>query len=327
MSELLIYETGEGATGVTVRMDGETVWLTQRQMGELFDTTPENVLMHLKNIFADGELDEPATAKDFLAVQIEGKRQVQRNLKHFNLDAIISVGYRVNSKRGVQFRQWATRILREHLVQGYTFNPARLAEKGMAEAQQAIELLARTLENQSLVTDAGREVIALIAGYAKTWRLLLQYDEDGLALPATCRPARGVLDYAQARAAIDKLKAALFERGEATDLFGREREDAIQGILGSIEQTMFGEPLYKSREEKAAHLLYFVIKDHPFSDGNKRIGSFLFLLYMQQEGIAMTINENALTALALLVAESQPTNKDLMIRLVVNLLVSSKPNT
>lgn len=327
MSELLIYETGEGATGVTVRMDGETVWLTQRQMGELFDTTPENVLMHLKNIFADGELDEPATAKDFLAVQIEGKRQVQRNLKHFNLDAIISVGYRVNSKRGVQFRQWATRILREHLVQGYTFNPARLAEKGMAEAQQAIELLARTLENQSLVTDAGREVIALIAGYAKTWRLLLQYDEDGLALPATCRPARGVLDYAQARAAIDELKAALFERGEATDLFGREREDAIQGILGSIEQTMFGEPLYKSREEKAAHLLYFVIKDHPFSDGNKRIGSFLFLLYLQQEGIAMTINENALTALALLVAESQPTNKDLMIRLVVNLLVSSKPNT
>ncbi|PIV23151.1 MAG: hypothetical protein COS39_05305 [Hydrogenophilales bacterium CG03_land_8_20_14_0_80_62_28] len=327
MSELLIYETGEGSNGVTVRMDGETVWLTQRQMGDLFDTTPENVLMHLKNIFGDGELEEMATAKDFLAVQTEGKRQVQRNLKHYNLDAIISVGYRVNSKRGVQFRQWATRILREHLVRGYTFNPARLAEKGMAEAQQAIELLARTLENQALVNEAGREVIALISGYAKTWRLLLQYDEDGLSLPATCQPARGVLDYAQARAAIDELKTALFERGEATDLFGREREEAIQGILGSIEQTMFGEPLYKSREEKAAHLLYFVIKDHPFSDGNKRIGSFLFLLYLQQEGMAMTINENALTALALLVAESQPANKDLMIRLVVNLLVSSEPNT
>jgi len=327
MSELLIYETGEGSNGVTVRMDGETVWLTQRQMGDLFDTTPENVLMHLKNIFGDGELEEMATAKDFLAVQTEGKRQVQRNLKHYNLDAIISVGYRVNSKRGVQFRQWATRILREHLVRGYTFNPARLAEKGMAEAQQAIELLARTLENQALVNEAGREVIALISGYAKTWRLLLQYDEDGLSLPATCQPARGVLDYAQARAAIDELKTALFERGEATDLFGREREEAIQGILGSIEQTMFGEPLYKTREEKAAHLLYFVIKDHPFSDGNKRIGSFLFLLYLQQEGMAMTINENALTALALLVAESQPANKYLMIRLVVNLLVSSEPNT
>lgn len=327
MSELLIYETGEGANGVTVRMDGETVWLTQRQMSELFDTTPENVLMHLRNIFGDGELEEMATAKDFLAVQTEGKRQVQRNLKHYNLDAIISVGYRVNSRRGVQFRQWATRILREHLARGYTLNPARLAEKGMAEAQQAIELLARTLGNQALVSDTGREVIALIAGYAKTWRLLLQYDEDGLALPATCQPARGALDYGQARAAIDELKAALFERGEATDLFGRERDDAIQGILGSIEQTMFGESLYKSREEKAAHLLYFVIKDHPFSDGNKRIGSFLFLLYLQQEGMAMNINENALTALALLVAESQPGNKDLMIRLVVNLLVSSEPNT
>lgn len=326
MSELLIYETGEGANGVAVRMDGKTVWLTQRQMGELFDTTPENVLMHLKNIFGDGELEEMATAKDFLAVQTEGKRQVQRKLKHYNLDAIISVGYRVNSRRGVQFRQWATRVLREHLVQGYTLNPARLAEKGMAEAQQAIELLARTLENQALVTDAGCEVIALIAGYAKTWRLLLQYDEDGLSLPATCQPARGVLDYAQAHAAIDELKAALFERGEATDLFGRERDNAIQGILGSIEQTMFGEALYKTREEKAAHLLYFVIKDHPFSDGNKRIGSFLFLLYLQQEGMAMNINENALTALALLVAESQPANKDLMIRLVVNLLVSNHPS-
>lgn len=328
MSELLIYQTGEGSSSsVTVRMDGETVWLTQRQMGALFDTTPENVLIHLKNIFADGELDEPATAKDFLAVQVEGKRQVQRNLKHYNLDAIISVGYRVNSRRGVQFRQWATRVLHEHLVQGYTFNPARLAEKGMTEAQQAIELLARTLENQALVTDAGHEIIALIAGYAKTWRLLLQYDEDGLNLPATCQPARGVLDYAQARTAIGELKSTLFKRGEATDLFGREREEAIQGILGSIEQTMFGEPLYKSREEKAAHLLYFVIKDHPFSDGNKRIGSLLFLLYLQQEGMLMNINENALTALALLVAESQPANKDMMIRLVVNLLVSSETNT
>jgi prophage maintenance system killer protein len=324
MSELLIYETGEGANDVAVRMDGETVWLTQEQMATLFERERSVITKHLRNVFKDAELDEESVCANFAHTAADGKTYQTR---FFNLDAIISVGYRVNSKRGVQFRQWATRILREHLVQGYTFNPARLAEKGMAEAQQAIELLARTLENQALVSDAGREVIALIAGYAKTWRLLLQYDEDGLRLPATCQPARGVLDYPAARAAIDELKAALFERGEATDLFGREREDAIQGILGSIEQTMFGESLYKTREEKAAHLLYFVIKDHPFSDGNKRIGSFLFLLYLQQEGMVMNINENALTALALLVAESQPANKDLMIRLVVNLLVSSEPNT
>jgi prophage maintenance system killer protein len=322
MSELLIYETQ--AKGISVRLEGETVWLTQDQMATLFERERSVITKHLRNVFKDGELDEPAVCANFAQTAADGKTYQTR---FYNLDAIISVGYRVNSKRGVQFRQWATRILREQLVQGYTFNPARLAEKGLVEAQHAIELLARTLENQALVTDAGREVIALITGYAKTWRLLLQYDEDGLSLPATCQPARGVLDYAQARAAIDELKVALFARGDATDLFGRERDEAIQGILGSIEQTMFGEPLYKSREEKAAHLLYFVIKDHPFSDGNKRIGAFLFLLYLQQEGMAMNINENALTALALLVAESQPANKDLMIRLIVNLLVASDPNS
>lgn len=322
MSELLIYAGSNKE--VSVRLQGETVWLTQRQMGELFDTTPENVLMHLKNIFADNELEEDATTKDFLVVQSEGMRQVQRKLKHYNLDGIVSVGYRVSSKRAVQFRQWATRILRDHLVQGYTLNQARLAERGITEAEQALDLLARTLDNQSLVNDAGREVLALIRGYAKTWRLLLRYDEDELTLPGTCRPARGALDYDKAIAAIRNLQGALIERREASGLFGNERGDAFAGILGSIEQTMFGEPLYKSREEKAAHLLYFVIKDHPFSDGNKRIGSFMFLLYLQQEGMAMTINENALTALALLVAESQPVNKDLMIRLIVNLLAADE---
>ncbi|MEX0618065.1 MAG: virulence protein RhuM/Fic/DOC family protein [Pseudohongiellaceae bacterium] len=321
MSELLIYSMDNQE--VSVRLEGETVWLTQRQMGDLFGTTPENVLMHLKNIFSDNELEEIATTKDFLAVQTEGKRQVQRNLKHYNLDAIISVGYRVNSKRGVQFRQWATRTLRDHLVEGYTLNQARLAERGLAEAEQALNLLARTLENQALVNEAGKDVVALITGYAKTWRLLLQYDEDRIGLPNTCRPARSALDYDRVKQAIAELKQALLAGGEATPLFGREREEALQAILGNIEQTMFGEPLYQSREEKAAHLLYFVIKDHPFTDGNKRIASFLFLLYLQQEGIVMTINENALTALALLVAESQPGNKDLMIRLIINLLAAS----
>lgn len=325
MSELLIYEAPD--KNISVRLEGETVWLTQRQMADLFDSSTDNIGLHLKNIFMDEELEESATTEDFSVVQTEGSRQVSRRVKHYNLDAIISVGYRVNSKRGVRFRQWATRVLREHLTQGYSLNAARLTERGLAEAQQAIDLLARTLANQELISDAGREVIALIVGYAKTWRLLLQYDEDGLSLPATCRPARDVLDYATARAAIDELKAALLARGEAADLFGRERSDAMQGILGNIEQTMFGQPLYKTREEKAAHLLYFVIKDPPFSDGNKRIGSFLFLLYLNQEGMPMNLGANALTALALLVAESAPQNKDLMIRLVVNLLVASEPNS
>lgn len=322
MNSVLIYQTENGLTQVSVRLEAESVWLTQRQMAELLDSSTDNISLHLKNIFADGELDEAATTEDFSVVQTEGARSVSRRLKHYNLDVIISVGYRINSKRGVQFRQWATRTLREHLVQGYTLNSTRLAERGIHEAQQAIELLARTLNNQALVNDTGREVLDLVLRYAKTWRLLWQYDEDGLALPSACQPSQAVLDYAKTVLAIGQIKAELMARGEATSLFGQERSEALQGILGNIEQTMFGESLYHSREEKAAHLLYFVIKDHPFSDGNKRIGSFLFLLYLHQENMTMNVNENALTALALLIAESNPANKDLMIRLVVNLLAA-----
>ena len=318
--EVLLYEAPDGKVQVDVRLEQDTVWLTQRQMSEIFETTPENVLMHLKNVFGDGELEEAATAKDFLVVQTEGSRQVRRNLKHYNLDAIISVGYRVNSRCGVRFRQWATRVLREHLVQGYSFNQTRLAERGLLEARQTLDLLARTLQNQALVDDTGRAVLELITGYADTWRLLLEYDENRLVLPPGARPSSGVLDHDRASHAIADFKQELMARNEATPLFGNPRGAALEGILASIEQTMFGESLYRSREEKAAHLLYLIIKDHPFSDGNKRIGSFLFMLYLQQEGMAHQLNPQALTALALLIAESAPASKDLMIRLIINLL-------
>lgn len=317
---VLLYEAPDGKVRVDVRLEQDTVWLTQRQMSEIFETTPENVLMHLKNVFGDGELEEAATAKDFLVVQTEGNRQVRRNLKHYNLDAIISVGYRVNSRRGVRFRQWATRVLREHLVQGCTFNQTRLAERGLLEARQTLDLLARTLQNQALVDDTGRAVLELITGYADTWRLLLEYDENRLVLPPGARPSSGVLDHDRASHAIADFKQELMARNEATPLFGNPRGAALEGILASIEQTMFGESLYRSREEKAAHLLYLIIKDHPFSDGNKRIGSFLFMLYLQQEGMAHQLNPQALTALALLIAESAPASKELMIRLIINLL-------
>jgi prophage maintenance system killer protein len=319
--EVVVYEAPDGQVRVDVRLEQDTVWLTQRQMSELFETTPENVVMHLKNVFSDNELEELATTKDFLVVQTEGKRQVQRTVKHYNLDAIISVGYRVNSVRGVRFRQWATRTLREHLIRGYSFHEKRLAERGLHEARQTLDLLARTLQNQALVDDTGRAVLELISGYADTWRLLLAYDENRLASPPGVRQSTGVLDHARAVAAIGRFRHELAARGEATALFGNPRGDALEAILGSIEQTMFGESLYRSREEKAAHLLYFVIKDHPFSDGNKRIGSFLFMLYLQQENMAHSLGPQALTALALLIAESAPASKDLMIRLVMNLLV------
>jgi prophage maintenance system killer protein len=318
MNEIIIFEAD--SQQVEVRLQGETLWVTQTQMADLFATSPDNISLHLKNIYQEAELKEQATTEDFSVVRQEGKRQVNRQLKHYNLDAIISVGYRVNSSQATRFRQWATRVLRAHLTQGYSLNEYRLAQQGLTELEQAVDLLGKTLTRQELVTDIGREVVGLILGYARTWRLLLDYDEGKLNVPAGAQPARGVLRLEEARRALDALAGELRERGEASDLFARDRGDGLAAILGNIEQTMFGDPLYKTREERGAHLLYFVIKNHPFSDGNKRSGAFLFLLYLRQEGMRLTLDENGLTALTLLIAESDPKAKDLMVRLVMNLL-------
>ena len=319
--EVVVYEAPDGEVRVEARLEQETVWLSQRDMAAVFDTTPENVLMHLRNVFSSKELEAGATTKDFLVVRTEGKRQVRRRIRHHNLDAIISVGYRVNSRRGVRFRQWATRTLREHLVRGFTVNERRLAERGLREARETLDLLSRTLLNQALVDETGQAVLGLIGSYADTWRLLLEYDEDRLTTPPGAKPSTSALDHDRVVEAVAEFKRDLAARGEASSLFGNPRGDALAAILGNIEQTMFGEPLYRSREEKAAHLLYFVVKDHPFTDGNKRIGSLLFLLYLNQEGVAHRLNPQALAALTLLIAESASSGKDLMVRLVVNLLV------
>ncbi|MEK6777857.1 MAG: virulence protein RhuM/Fic/DOC family protein [bacterium] len=321
--QIIIYQSPDGTARMEVRLEAETVWLSQKQMSKLFGKTVPTINEHIKGVFKEGELEPKATIRKFRIVQKEGRRHVERDVDFFNLDVIISVGYRVKSLRGTQFRQWATKVIRDHLVRGFTVNQARIAEKGLSEMQQAVELLARTLNHQALVTERGQDVLSIIVGYAKTWRLLLQYDENMLGLPAGCQPARGVLGSDLARQAISELKQELKGSGDATDLFGSERGDSLAAILGNIEQTMFGDPLYKTREEKAAHLLYFIIKDHPFLDGNKRIGSFLFLLYQRQEGMPEVMSENTLTALALLIAESEPANKDLMTRLVINLLAAS----
>ena len=234
MSEIIIYEDPKGKAGVEVRFEGDTLWLSQDQMTRIFERDRSVITKHINNIFRDAELDEKSN------VQIVHVANSDKPVKFCGLDVVLAVGYRVNSRRGIQFRQWATRVLREHLVQGFTLNQSRLAELGINEAQQALDLLSRTLHANALVNDTGKEALALIVGYAKTWRLLL----------------------------------------------------------------------------------YFVIKDHPFTDGNKRIGSFLFLLYMEQEGMTSRMNETALTALALLLAESAPANKDLLIRLIINLLTT-----
>jgi prophage maintenance system killer protein len=296
-------------------------------MATLFGTTPENVLMHLKNVYAEKELGRRSTTKDFLAVRTEGKRHVRRKLRHYNLDAIISVGYRISSKRGTKFRIWATRTLRDHLLRGYTLNEKRLREIGLGEIEQAVGLLSRTLTANALVTDEGRAVLEVVQQYTRTWKLLLEYDEGRLPEKAghPVTPAAG-LSLGDAKAIIARLREALAARGEASDLFGVERSDQLHGILGAIDQTFGDQPLYPTAQARAAHLLYFVIKDHPFADGNKRIGTLLFLEYLRRNGMLARpdgrprLADNAMVALALLVAESEPAQKDLMVRLILNLL-------
>jgi prophage maintenance system killer protein len=325
--EVVLFEAPDGEVRLDVRLERETVWLTQLQMATLFGTTPENVLMHLKNVYAEKELPERSTTKDFLAVRTEGKRRVRRKLKHYNLDAIISVGYRVSSKRGTQFRIWATRTLKDHLLRGYTLNEKRLREKGLGEIEQAVGLLARTLTQHALVTDEGRAVLEVVQQYTRAWRLLLEYDEGRLPEKPT-HPLKPTSDLSleTARGAIALLRDSLASRGEATALFGQERSDQLHGILGAVEQTFGGEPLYPTVQARAAHLLYFVIKDHPFADGNKRIGTLLFLEYLRRNRMLTRpdgrprLPDNAMVALALLVAASEPAQKDLMIRLILNLL-------
>lgn len=316
--EVVLYEAPDGQIRLDVRLDHDTVWLTQAQMGELFGRERSVITKHVNNVFREGELPKEGNVQNLHIASSD------KPVAAYNLDVVISVGYRVKSRRGTQFRIWATKVLREHLVRGYTLNQTRLAERGLLEARQTLDLLARTLQNQALVDDTGRAVLDLITGYADTWRMLLEYDEGRLPLPPGVRPSSGVLDYARAITAIADFRRELTARKEATSLFGNPREGALEAILASIEQTMFGESLYRSREEKAANLLYLIIKDHPFSDGNKRIGSLLFMLYLQQERIAHDLNPHALTALALLIAESAPASKDLMIRLVMNLLVERR---
>ena len=319
MSNIVIFETGEQP--VQVHLDGETVWLSQVQMSDLFATSTDNISLHLKNIFKDRELEESATTEDFSVVRQEGARKVERKLKHYNLDAIISVGYRVNSTRATRFRQWATGVLRQHLVEGYSLNQQRLQERGI-EFEQVLDLLSKTLANQELVNPEGEAVLSVIADYARSWSLLQGYDEQSLTGQRGRQRGMHALDLGVVLTAIAQLKKELIAKGEATELFGQLRGEGLASSIATIEQGFGEELFYPNVASRAANLLYFVIKNHPLSDGNKRTGSFLFLWYLRLNAdllakpVEQLINDNTLVALALLVAESKPDQKELMVKLV-----------
>lgn len=317
MSEIIIYEPTDGGH-VTVRLEGESLWLTQEQIAELFMRERSVITKHLRNIFQDGELVEESNVQN---LHIAGS---DKPVKFYNLDVIISVGYRVNSKRGTQFRQWATGILRDHLMQGWTLDRARFAHNA-AELEVALALVRKTAQSPDLIADTGRGLVEIVSRYTQTFLLLQRYDEGLLTDPnGTAGGAMSSLH--EVRQSIAGLKTDLMSRGEASDLFGLERGDALAAILGNLDQSIFGEPAYPTVERKAAHLLYFVIKNHPLADGNKRTGAFLFVDFLNRNSALMrdgqpVINDIGLAALALLVAESAPAQKDTMIRLIENMLV------
>jgi prophage maintenance system killer protein len=321
-NQILIYKTESGQYAVDVLLDGDTVWLTQKQMAELFDKGRTTVTEHIQNIFKEGELDEKAVCRDFRHTGADGK---EYQVKYYNLDIIISVGYRVKSLRGTQFRIWATRTLKEHLLKGYTLNQKRLAETGVKELEVALQFIKQASDRRQLTSEEAQGLLEVITKYAKSWLLLKSYDEDNLP-PTTGQVPKFSLTYGHALDAIAKLKKVLMDKNEASDIFGNEREHGLDAILGNLEQSFGDQELYPTLEEKAAHLLYFIIKDHPFSDGNKRIASLLFIHYLDKNDHLykangeILINDNALVALALLIAESEPKSKELMVALSKNLL-------
>ena len=321
LDQVILFQAADGQVTLDVRLEADTVWLSQAQMAELFGRERSVITRHVGNVFREGELPEKSNVH-FL--HIAG---ADRPVGFYNLDVIISVGYRVKSPRGTQVRIWATQVLRQHLIEGYTLHQRRLQERGLGDLQQALALMARTLSARGLVSDEGQAVLEVVQRYSRAWRWLLAYDEDRLA-PAFAEPdgVPEALGLAEAQRAIDTLRRDLARCGEATPLFGQENRQALAGILGAIEQTFDGQPLYPTAQLRAAHLLYFVIKDHPFADGNKRIGTLFFLEFLRRNQLLLLpddqprIADNGMAALALLIAESSPQQKDLMIRLVMALL-------
>ncbi|MBU2082007.1 virulence protein RhuM/Fic/DOC family protein [Patescibacteria group bacterium] len=318
---IVIYKTSKNEVELKVRFEGESVWLNQEEIARLYGKERSVVTKHINNIFKDAEVDKKSNVQKLHIANSD------KPIVIYGIDVILAVGYRVNSARAIHFRRWATKVLKQHLIKGYTINEKRLLEarEKFQELQEAISFL-KEKSGHELLAGQEHEILNLLGNYSKTLTLLEQYDTEKLRLSHTGK-GKFVLSYEKAARVIVELRKELFVKKEAGDLFGQEYGEKFKGVLGNIRQSFGGKELYPSLEEKAAHLLYFIIKDHPFADGNKRIGSFLFVYFLDKNKFLYKktgekkINDNALTALALLIAISDPKEKDKLVKIITNLLM------
>lgn len=322
--QIEIYQSTDGSIATEVRLEGETVWLSQKQMADLFDKNIMTINEHIANVFAEDELEPSATIRKFLMVRQEGKREVKREIEHYSLDVIISVGYRVKSKQGTQFRIWATQRLREYLVQGYSLNQQRLEaqQEKLAELKQAIALSARLIHNKNLSTAESRGILAILDKYSHALTVLDDYDHQRLQVVGTRTLALPRITYDEAMQQIRMWRS----KENLGGLFGNEKDDSFKSSLETIYQTFDGKELYPSIEEKAANLLYFIVKNHSFTDGNKRIAAAIFVWFLERQNFLYNadgekrIADNALVAFTLLIAESKPDEREIMVKVIINLI-------
>lgn len=319
--QIIIYQTPDGETSLDVKLDNDTVWLSLNQLTALFERDKSVISRHLKNIFTEDELDRNSVVAKNATTAQDGKTY---EVEYYNLDAVISVGYRVNSKRGTQFRIWANKILKEYLVKGYAINEQRLREQSeqFNSLKQAVNLLGNVLKNKELTSDEATGLLKVVTDYTYALDILDKYDHQELTVDGTTDQQLFIATYGEAMKAIRDLK----EKFGGSSLFGNEKDDSFKGSIGTIYQSFGGVEFYPTIEEKAANLLYFVVKNHSFSDGNKRIAAYLFVWFLEKNGIlykgdgSKRIADNALVALTLMIAESKPDEKDMMVKVVVNLI-------
>jgi len=322
LAQIEIYKTPNSEISIEVQFENDTVWLTQNQLATLFGQTKQNISLHISNCFNENELQKEATVKESLTVRREGNRDVKRKIEYYNLDVIISIGYRIKSHRGVQFRQWATARLKDYLVKGYAINKKRLTEN-QAQFLQTLEDLKLLSQNSQNIE--AKDILSLIQSFSNTFFALDRYDKSEFPQHGEQKEIEATLEELQID--LQELKAELIRKGEATRLFAQEKTKGnLDGIFGNVFQSVFGQDAYPTLEEKAAHLLYFIIKNHPFNDGNKRSGAFSFVWLLQKARYHFKekISPETLTTLTILIAESNPVDKEKMIGIVLLLLNSEK---